>query len=282
MHADTMVSPRIAPALIGMGLLEAIPEADLLAIADRQPKEGRGVSGRDNRVWDAGRQDWVMGRFGWKANAGTVLHQTASAFAGDIGVTNRLFPREACMPAQQDCLARIEREAQWRASRGEPAVDIDDRALDRTVYYTTTLAVPARRDVDDPQVREGERLFHGAGCASCHVPSHVTGMLPGFPELSGQSIRPYTDLLLHDMGEGLADGRPDFEANGREWRTPPLWGIGLQKAVNGHTFLLHDGRARDLMEAVLWHGGEAEAARQSVLGFSKAEREALIRFLESL
>jgi len=281
-HPELLVSPRIAPAIIGMGLLEAIPEADLRAIAAHQAAAGGTISGRLNRVWDAGRQDWVVGRFGWKANVGTVRHQTASAFNGDMGITSSLFPSESCMPAQADCRARQQREAHWRQERGEPPVDIDDRALDRTVFYTMTLAVPGRRDLDDALVQQGERLFHAAQCASCHLPRHVTGELPGFPELSGQTIRPYTDLLLHDMGEGLADGRPDFDADGREWRTPPLWGVGLLRAVNGHSYLLHDGRARSLMEAILWHGGEAEPSKQQVLGMSKAEREALIRFLESL
>jgi len=282
MNPGTLVSPRIAPVVIGLGLLEAIPADDLRAIAKRQADDGRGVSGRLNHVWDAGLQDWTVGRFGWKANVGTVLHQTAGAFLGDMGITSHLFPTEECTPAQTDCLARQHQEAQWRKGRGEPAVDIDDRALERTVFYTTTLAVPARPDARDPQVLAGKRIFHEAQCASCHVPHHVTGELPGYPELSKQTIYPYTDLLLHDMGDGLADGRPDFEADGREWRTPPLWGIGRVKTVNGHTYFLHDGRARNLMEAILWHGGEAEAARSKVIGLAKSERDALVRFLESL
>lgn len=282
MNPGTLVSPRIAPVVIGLGLLEAIPADELRAIAERQADDGRGVSGRLNHVWDAGLQDWTVGRFGWKANVGTVLHQTAGAFLGDMGITSHLFPAEECTPAQTDCLARQHQEAQWRKGRGEPAVDIDDRALERTVFYTTTLAVPARPDARDPQVLVGKRIFHEAQCASCHVPRHVTGEVPGYPELSKQTIYPYTDLLLHDMGEGLADGRPDFEADGREWRTPPLWGIGRIKTVNGHTYFLHDGRARNLMEAILWHGGEAEAARSKVIGLSKSERDALVRFLESL
>ncbi|ENO88651.1 di-heme oxidoredictase family protein [Thauera linaloolentis] len=282
LHPDTQISPRIAPVVIGLGLLEAIPEADLRAIGARQAEEGLGISGRLNRVWDAGRQEWMAGRFGWKANVATVRHQTAGAFHGDMGITSTLFPREECMPAQADCIARQQREAEWRSERGEADVDVDDRALERTVFYTTTLAVPSRPDARNPQVLAGKRLFHEARCASCHVPRHVTGELPGYPELSKQTIYPYTDLLLHDMGEGLADGRPDFEADGREWRTPPLWGIGRVKTVNGHTTFLHDGRARNLLEAILWHGGEAEAAKARVLGLSKTERDALIRFLESL
>ncbi len=282
LHPDTLISPRIAPALIGLGLLEAIPVADLAAVAARQADEEQGISGRLNRVWDVSHQTWMPGRFGWKANVGSVRHQTAGAFQGDMGITSSLFPHEECMPAQADCVARQQREAAWRQERGEPEVDIDERALERTVFYTMTLAVPARPDARDPQVLAGKRVFHAAQCASCHVPRQVTGTLPAYPELSAQTIYPYTDLLVHDMGEGLADGRPDFEANGREWRTPPLWGIGRVKTVNGHTNFLHDGRARNLMEAVLWHGGEAEGAKARVLDLSKAERDALIRFLESL
>jgi len=278
---DLLMSPRIAPQVIGLGLLEAIREADLLVNAAEQQRGGE-VSGRVNRVWDVYAQAWVVGRFGWKANVGSVAHQTAAAFVGDIGITSQRFAHEECMPAQTDCRARQATEAQWRAQRGEPPVDIDERTLERTIFYTRTLAVPARRNVDDPRVRRGERLFRDAGCASCHRESYVTGELPGMPELSNQRIRPYTDLLLHDMGAGLADGRPDFQADGREWRTPPLWGIGLVKTVNGHTFFLHDGRARNLMEAVLWHGGESEASQRRVLRMSKADRAALILFLESL
>lgn len=282
LHPQTLMSPRVAPHVIGLGLLEAIKEQDIRAHAARQAKEGKGISGRPNRVWDEHRQDWVIGRFGWKANVGSVAHQTAGAFHGDLGITSKLFPLEECMPAQKDCHERIAQEAEWRKKRNQAAVDIDDRTLERTIFYTQTLAVPQRRNVKDPQVLRGKRIFHEANCASCHTPKYVTGDLPDFPELSKQTIYPYTDLLLHDMGEGLADNRPDFAASGREWRTPPLWGLGLIPTVNGHSTLLHDGRARNLMEAVLWHGGEAESSKQHVLKLDKADREALIRFLESL
>ncbi|MCB1886950.1 MAG: thiol oxidoreductase [Rhodocyclaceae bacterium] len=282
LHADLRVSPRVAPQVIGLGLLQAIPEADLMAIAQRQAAADDGVSGRPNRVWDAAGQAWVVGRFGWKANVGSIAHQTAGAFNGDMGITSRLFPHEECTPAQADCLARQQDEACWRQARKEAPTDLDDRALARTIFYTTTLAVPSRRDPADPQVLAGKARFHQAGCASCHVPRHVTGPLEGFPELSGQTIYPYTDLLLHDMGEDLADGRPDFEATGREWRTPPLWGVGLIPVVNGHDTLLHDGRARGVAEAILWHGGEAAAARERFRTMDADGRAALVRFVESL
>ena len=176
------------------------------------------------------------------------------------------------MPAQKDCSAA--------PGGGKP--EISDRNLDKLILYTRTTAVPARRDVDDAQVLRGKQLFHRAQCAACHVPAHVTGRVPGFPELSKQRIRPYTDLLLHDMGEGLADHRPDFLSSGREWRTPPLWGVGLIETVNGHTTLLHDGRARDMSEAILWHGGEAARARQYFVEMNREERDALLAFLKSL
>ncbi len=268
----TLMSPRIAPQVIGLGLLEAIREEDVLANAERQREEGRGVAGIPNRVWDAPSGEHRLGRFGWKANVASVAHQSAGAFLGDMGITSSLFPEQDCAPKQADCLAAH--------AGGEP--EIEDRRLEQVIFYSQTLAVPSRREPGAPEVLRGKAVFHAAGCASCHVPSYVTGPHPTIPQFSGQKIWPYTDLLLHDMGEGLADGRPDFEAGPRHWKTPPLWGLGLVPTVNGHSRYLHDGRARSLMEAVLWHGGEAEASRQHVLKLSKADREALVRFLESL
>ncbi|TXH99115.1 MAG: c-type cytochrome, partial [Pseudomonas sp.] len=163
---------------------------------------------------------------------------------------------------------------------GEP--EVSDNILASVLFYTRNLAVPARRNVDALEVRRGKQLFTAAGCAKCHTPSFVTAADAAEPELARQTIRPYSDLLLHDMGDGLADGRPEFQASGRQWRTAPLWGIGLTEAVNGHTQFLHDGRARNLLEAILWHGGEAEQARQAVIEFDAREREALLAFLNSL
>ena len=271
LHPDVMVSPRIAPAVFGMGLLEAIPEADVLARADPDDVDGDGISGRANLVWDIRRGDTALGRFGWKANAPTVEQQIAGAFHGDIGITSSLFAAENCPEVQKDC----------RAALNGGAPEIPDERLAKVVFYNQTLAVPAMRDVDLPQVRQGAELFVQAGCAACHTPTHTTGE-HAVPALTGQVIFPYTDLLLHDMGEGLADGRPDFLASGREWRTPPLWGIGLIENVNNHTRLLHDGRARNIAEAILWHGGEGTAARDAFLKFTREQRDALLRFLESL
>ena len=280
MARGVMVSPRIAPQLIGVGLLEAIPEAEILRNAAEQAQALGAIKGQPNRVWDAVLGREMLGRFGWKANVATIAHQTAGAFHGDIGITSSAFPAETCTPAQRDC-----RAAQRGGQPGAP--EIDDKTLGDVVFYQATLAPPARRKVNDAQVLRGQQLFAQAQCAACHRPSYVTGDAPPIPSLSskalqGQRISPYTDLLLHDMGEALADGRPDFLANGRQWKTPPLWGIGLIRDVNGHTRLLHDGRADGVLEAVLWHGGEAEGAKQQVLKMTRAEREALVKFVESL
>ncbi|HEY9095042.1 MAG TPA: di-heme oxidoredictase family protein [Hydrogenophaga sp.] len=294
MAKDTMVSPRIAPQVIGMGLLEAIPESDILANAREQAAAPGPIKGMANRVWDAFARKEVIGRFGWKANTGSVAHQSAGAFKGDMGITSSVFWREACTEAQKDCLAaphgggkRTGRDGLMPASKAtaqEP--EIDDATLDQVIFYTASLAPPARRQAKDAQVLQGQVLFQQAQCATCHRPSYTTAE-PPFPRLtsrriSGQRIWPYTDLLLHDMGPGLADGRPDFLANGQQWKTPPLWGIGLFKDVNGHQRLLHDGRARGVLEAVLWHDGEARASREQVLKFTQQERDALVKFVESL
>ncbi len=272
LHPETLVSPRVANQMIGVGLLEAVPAATILALADPDDTDGDGISGRPNVVWDVQNSELVLGRFGWKANEPSVLQQTAGAFLGDIGITTPLFTQENCPDAAPDCRTAV--------TGGAPEIEPDD--FMKVVLYASSLAVPARRDWADPVVLQGKALFHEIGCAACHTPRLETGEYPTIPALANQTIRPYTDLLLHDMGDGLADGRPDFQATGSEWRTPPLWGIGLIETVNGHTTFLHDGRARNLLEAILWHGGEAEAVRDAFTRLSRAEREALLRFLNSL
>jgi CxxC motif-containing protein (DUF1111 family) len=266
---DVRVSPRVAPPVFGRGLLEAIDDASLLALADENDADGDGISGRPNYVWDYATSSVRVGRFGLKASNPSLRQQVAGAYRGDIGVTNPYFPVESSHGTDL-----------WDGVDDEP--EIDEATLAVATFYVQTLAVPARRDVGNLTVRRGERLFADAKCTACHVPSLTTGALPDVPEVSNQTIFAYTDLLLHDMGEGLADDRDDFAANGREWRTPPLWGIGLTYTVNGHTFFLHDGRARGFMEAVMWHGGEAEASREFVRQLSRADRKALVAFLESL
>ena len=272
LHPQTQFSLRIAPPMIGLGLLEAIADADLLALADPDDSNRDGISGRANQVWDDARGQSVIGRFGWKAGQPTLNQQNAHAFAGDMGLTTSLLPADDCTAAQAAC--------QQMPNGGSP--EVSDNILVSVLFYSRNLAVPQRRQVDAPQVLKGKALFHQAGCASCHTPKFITRADAAEPELASQTIRPYSDLLLHDMGPGLADQRPEFLANGQEWRTPPLWGIGLTQQVSGHTQFLHDGRARNLLEAIFWHGGEAQAARDAVSHFSRDEREALLAFLNSL
>ncbi|MFB4393915.1 MULTISPECIES: di-heme oxidoredictase family protein [unclassified Pseudomonas] len=276
MHPDTRFSARIAPPMIGLGLLEAIPEAAILANEDPHDRDGDGIRGRANRVWDDAEGKTVVGRFGWKAGQPNVNQQNVHAFAGDMGLTSTLKPEDDCTQVQTECLT---------APNGDGAdgeKEVSDNILRLVTFYTRNLGVPARRNVDSLQVLAGKTLFFQAGCQGCHTPQFTTGANPEEPELAGQVIRPYSDLLLHDMGPGLADNRSEFAAGGQDWRTPPLWGIGLTETVSGHTQFLHDGRARNLLEAVLWHGGEAEAARRQVLTFNAEQRAALLAFLNSL
>ncbi|MDX1784831.1 MAG: di-heme oxidoredictase family protein [Roseovarius sp.] len=278
LHPRAMLSPRVAPQMIGLGLLEAIPAADILAGADPEDADGDGISGRANIVWSVEFGQPMLGRFGHKAGNPTIREQSASAFVGDMGISNPLFPAASgeCTDLQADCMAAPHGDGDDRG------FEIDAEGLDLVTFYSRNLAVPKRREVDDPEVLRGKEVFYTTGCTACHTPSFVTHRLCNQPEQSFQLIWPYTDMLLHDMGEGLADHRPEARATGYEWRTPPLWGIGLTQQVSGHTYFLHDGRARSLLEAVLWHGGEAQAARDNVVNMPKADRAALIRFLESL
>jgi CxxC motif-containing protein (DUF1111 family) len=268
---DIMISPRLAPQMVGMGLLEAIPEADVVAAADPDDADGDGISGRPNRVWNPATKQTELGRFGWKANAATVEAQTAGAFNGDVGVTSALQPADQCTATQADCVES--------PNGGDP--ELSDDRLHSITFYARTLAVPAARDVDDADVRAGAEVFTEMGCASCHSSTFATGD-SDVAALTEQTIHPYTDLLLHDMGDGLADDRPDFEATGQEWRTPPLWGVGLITEVNGQRFLLHDGRARTLEEAILWHGGEGEASKEAFRAAEAKVRARLLVFLEAL
>jgi len=276
MHPDTRFSARVAPPMIGLGLLEAIPEEAILANAAAQAKDNNGIHGRPNRVWDDALQKTVIGRFGWKAGQPNLNQQNVHAFSGDMGLTTSLRPFDDCTDAQTAC----KQAPNGNGPDGEP--EVSDNILRLVLFYSRNLAVPARRGVNDPQVLAGKNLFFQAGCQSCHTPKYTTAADAAEPELANQVIRPYSDLLLHDMGEGLADNRTEFQASGRDWRTPPLWGIGLTQAVSGHTQFLHDGRARNLLEAVLWHGGEAQAAQQQVLSFNAEQRAALLAFLNSL
>lgn len=271
--SDMMFSPRIAMQIPGLGLLENIAESEILSRADENDKDDDGISGKANYVWDAEHQQTRLGRFGWKANQATIKMQTASAFNGDIGITTSLFPTESLTEQQKLLYANV-------PNGGAP--EMDDETLEKIVSYVQTLSVPVRRNVDDKTILRGKFLFAQTNCSACHTPVMQTGNTNDIASLNKQIIRPYTDLLLHDMGEDLADGRPDFLADGNEWRTPPLWGIGLIRTVNNHSFLLHDGRARNTEEAILWHGGEGSKSKAAFLNLSKDDRAALLKFVESL
>nr|WP_295466006.1 di-heme oxidoredictase family protein [Mesorhizobium sp.] len=273
-----MMSGRIAPAMSGMGLLEAIHDADIMANADPDDKDGDGISGRPNLIAD-GKGGLLIGRFGWKAAQPSVEQQTVHAFAGDMGLSTPILPDNSgdCTAAQPDCHA-MPNGAQERYGDTEVPRDV----LDLVVFYSQNLAPPVRRDLGKPEVLAGKAAFYQAGCPVCHVPKYVTSRNAAHEAQRFQLIWPYTDLLLHDMGAGLADGRGEGLADGTEWRTPPLWGIGLAHKVSAEAGFLHDGRARTVQEAILWHGGEAQTARDTYAALTKAERDALVKFLESL
>jgi len=271
LHPDFMYSPRVAPSMIGLGLLEAIPEDQIRANADPNDANNDGISGRPNEVWDQRTNSLTLGRYGWKAGKPTVEQQAAGAFFGDMGLTTSLNPGLPCTEYQTEC--------QNAPSGGNP--EVSDETLEFVAFYSSHLAVPARPDSLDEQVLAGQALFTSTGCADCHQPKWETGDSEN-PALANQIIYPYTDLLLHDMGDGLADNRPEFEANGNEWRTPPLWGLGDYIDVNGHTQLLHDGRARNVSEAILWHGGEAANSRDNFVSLTDEDKQLLLHFLQTL
>jgi CxxC motif-containing protein (DUF1111 family) len=274
-----MLSPRLAPPVIGLGLVATIPEAQILAGADPDDRDGDGVAGRPNFVSAGPDGGTALGRFGWKAGHATLDQQIAQALSLDIGISSALAPA-----GYGDCMAH---ETACRAAPdgNTPAfgnIEAPEPVTREIRFYVESLAVPAARDSADPQVQDGKALFASTGCAACHRPRFVTAADSARPELSRHEIFPYSDFLLHDMGEGLADNRPEGLANGREWRTAPLWGLGRTPTVNGHAYYLHDGRARDLMEAILWHDGEAAATKRRFMDLSKQARDDLLRFLESL
>ena len=265
------ISPRIANQMVGLGLLEAVDDNTLLAFADINDGNDDGISGKPNYVYDIASNSQKMGRFGWKANQPSVRQQVAAAFSGDIGITSSLFPLENCPPGI-DCNAI--------PNGGSP--EITDISLNRVVLYSSTLAVPARRNFSDQNVLEGKEIFKRLNCIGCHIPKMQTGNNHSIAAMRNQTIRPYTDLLLHDMGAELSDNAPEYLAEGTEWRTPPLWGIGLIKTVNGHTSLMHDGRAKNIEEAILWHGGEGLDAKNEYKKLTNSQRSDLLEFINSL
>jgi len=267
-NANTSV--RTAPPVFGLGLLEAIPEQQIMANADPNDTDDDGISGKANYVMNDSTNQRELGRFGWKANQPTVIQQVARAYQQDMGVTTPYYPHDNDYgyPEAEDGL--------------DDDPELSQQILEQTTFYVQTLGVPAKRNAENPIVKQGRELFQQAGCQSCHIPQFTTSKNADIDALAGQTIFPYTDLLLHDMGEGLADHRSDFKASGREWRTPPLWGIGLVEVVNGHQSFLHDGRAQSILEAILWHGGEAQKSKEFVKQLSENERKALVKFVKSI
>ncbi|PCK08239.1 MAG: thiol oxidoreductase [Alteromonadaceae bacterium] len=282
-------SARIAPRLVGIGLLDAIPEDVILAGEDLGDMNGDGISGRAQRVIDPVTGETRLGRFGWKAATSSVRHQISAALNGDMGVMTSMLPTPDCGSNQSDC--------------GSSGVELADQDLDNLVKYIALLGVRPQRDYDDGQVVQGKNVFANIGCESCHRDTMQTSEFHPFAELRNQTIHPYTDMLLHDMGPGLADNLGEGIASGAEWRTTPLWGLGVSACVtggvggqrgwdafglDGHEFCtpehsyLHDGRARSIEEAVLWHGGEGEASKQAYQGLSSSDKQAVLRFLDSL
>lgn len=271
-NADLLTSIRVGQPLYGLGLLTAVPEATLKALQDPDDRNGDGISGRFNQVWGMAARQTVRGLFGWKANEPTLRQQIAGALSGDMGLTSFLNPVEVCPPNDPAC--------RNQPTGGQP--EISAAQLDAMTFYLSALEAPEPRHPDAPQIRAGSEIFRNLGCPACHVPTLKTGSEAPLPQLRDRTIHPYSDLLLHDMGPGLADGRPDYDASGSEWRTPPLWGLGLQEEIGGSPGYLHDGRARTASEAILWHGGEGQNARDAFAAAPRSQREALLAFLNSL
>ena len=274
---DVRISPRMGPPMIGLGLLEAIRNEDILALASRD-LSAYGIQGQVNFVFDIGKQmagdpyPVSLGKFGLKSNTPSVYHQAMGALVNDMGVTNEAFPLESIVGTE------LYRRLGWDTA---PKIEVPTGIAEDLIFYSLTLGGPNRRDVQNPQVVRGAQLFTQIGCALCHQPGFTTGP-SAIAAFSNQKIYPFTDMLLHDMGEGLADNRRDFDANGRQWKTRPLWGIGHTQTINPRAGFLHDGRAKNLEEAILWHGGEAQWPQSNFVNLQKMDRDALILFLQSL
>lgn len=271
---NVIVSPRVGPQMIGLGLIENIPASEILKNADPEDRNQDGVRGRANIVYSLVEKKMMLGRFGWKAAQPSLLEQNAGAFVGDIGITSWIHPDEECTYVQLDCIANKTKD------------DVTEDILNKVTIYTQTLAVPVRRNVNDSSVLNGKKIFSQINCTSCHIPQFQTGNGSPIEMLNNQTIYPYSDFLLHDMGDDLADDKDAYQFEGlataREFRTPPLWGVGMIEVVNGHSRLLHDGRARNVNEAILWHGGEASGSKEKYKKLSKQDREDLVKFVKSL
>lgn len=255
------ISPRTSPHLAGLGYIDSISEQEILLFEDEADQNGDGISGRANYSWSPSRKKLMLGKFGHKANVPTLLDQIAGAFQGDIGITSSYLSNENCSAFQDECLAQM--------NGGSP--EISDKHLGFVHLLLTSIEAPRVQQIKNAS--KGQKIFQEIGCSKCHRAGYM---------VNGQMVSPYSDFLLHDMGESLSDNREDFIASGREWKTAPLWGLGSLRKVNGHSNLLHDGRARSISEAILWHGGEGESSKQKFLNLPKQSRKALIFFLNSL
>ncbi len=273
--SGAQTSPRVGQQVIGLGFIDALSEESLLKNQDVNDIDKDGISGKANYVWNVKQQKLTIGKFGWKANQPSLEQQVAGAFHGDMGLTSDLFPNENC-PSGVDCSKLA------NGNNVGEQVEVNSKQFSRIMIYQAAISVPKRRNVDNADVINGKRLFNTLNCVTCHVDRFTTSTYPLLPQLENITIKPYSDFLLHDMGEALADERGDFLANGNEWKTQPLWGIGLIETVNKHTFLLHDGRARTIEEAILWHGGEATKSKESFMNLEKNKREQLLAFLNTL
>ncbi len=272
---DTLLSIRVAPSIHGMGLIDLIPQAHITNLADELDADKNGISGRVNHVWDITKQASVPGRYGLKANKPTLAMTVAGAFANDLGISNPLFPMQPCTNSQTKC-------QQAASGNDKEGFELTQQQLGLVIDFNRNLAPVKARNLTDSEVLKGRELFYQTGCQNCHQPNFKTAKSTLAPHLSAQTIWPYSDFLLHDLGTDLADHRPDFEANGQEWRTAPLWGVGLQEKVNGSKALLHDGRAQSIEEAILWHGGEALKAKNTFIHLNKSERENLSLFVNAI
>ena len=278
LHAETRISARVAQPMIGLGLIQSIDPKDILVNADEKDLNSDFISGKANYVWDYELNKPSLGLFGWKATQPNIRQQAADAFNNDMGLSTTLFPEgDNCTSNQSEC-----KELPNGNTERHDNVEISNEQLSLIEFYASHLAVPIRRNHDEPNVLKGKKIFYQSGCVSCHTPKYETIENAYTQALSSQLIWPYSDFLLHDMGPGLADKNKEYLAEGNEWRTQPLWGIGLTEKVNGHSNLLHDGRANNIIEAILWHGGEAEDSKNEVLKLTIDELDQLIDFIESL
>ena len=271
-NPETKYSGRVAPAVFGLGLIEAIKEEDIIKNEDTLDIDNDNITGRANYIMDVPSKKTVLGRFGWKGTRGTLLHHITGAAFEDMGLTSSFFPKQNCTNIQKICSEQIDGGIQ----------EISEKQINMLQLYMQTLAVPRQRNADNKEVIQGNKLFKNIGCEKCHISTYKTGKHKTHIELSNRVIKPYSDFLLHDMGPGLDDGVKEGDAKSYEWQTPPLWGIGLVQIVNKHTRFLHDGRARSIEEAILWHEGESLSSKEKYLSLNAKERSKVLKFLNSL